>query len=259
MTVKSIAAFADLHVGHPAGLMLRSYELPSGNVIKANRAQLKLYEYWEEFKHEARNCDYVLNLGDTVDGVNRKEFGADILMTDLNVQVSVASEILKDFVGDRPYLSVTGSPYHGSLDTSIEHQIAATLPNGKCYGLVLWWKVKGTGKTIFAAHDLGMTMYKGTALDRARLYSDALSDQLGKADLILGAHGHKYFEICTGATRAAYLPCWKIWSPIRAYGAKGYFIHYPKIGGAIIHVGKRITIDPITFPPIRLFDQTNEV
>lgn len=259
MTTKSIAAFADTHIGHPAALSLPQIALPQGNILDCNPYQRQIISYWEEFKYEARNCDYILNLADTTEGINRKEYGADILMCDLNIQTSVAIDIVKDFVADRLYLSVIGSGYHGSLDTNVEKKIADAMPNSHFFGLIGWWKVKGTDKTLFVAHDLGSTMYKGTALDRHRIYSDAMSDHLNKADLILGAHGHKYFEISTGYTRAAYLPCWKAWHPIKAFGAKGYFIHYPKLGGCIINIGKRITIEPITFPPIRVFDKVIEV
>lgn len=247
-----------MHSGHPAALHLPSFELPQGNVLTYNKGQKIIYEYWKAFWDKAKNCDYVLNLGDSTDGVNRKEFGHDILMTDLNLQTNMAIDLIKPYLKGRKYLSVSGSGYHGSLDTSVEDTICKAF-NGHFFGQIGWWKVKGTDKTLFVAHDLGCTMYKGTALDRHRLYSDALADHLTPADLILGGHVHKYFSVSTGNKLACYLPCWKAWHPIKAFGAKGYFIHYPRLGGAIINIGSRITIEPILFEPVRIYDEVTEI
>ena len=65
-----LTVISDLHVGHPAAIWPREYITPKGNVISANRAQLILLNFWEDFwsQPEVRDSEVIINLAESIEG-----------------------------------------------------------------------------------------------------------------------------------------------------------------------------------------------
>jgi len=118
----------DMHVGSLVGLWATaSYE--DGTRLPKNPAQSYLLAQWTEFwsRMALKGYDTVFLLGDLCDGNNRKEFGRNLTSVELTAQVDVAERLLKYHVADRKVISVEGSRYHQSIDSSLDQRVAERL------------------------------------------------------------------------------------------------------------------------------------
>ena len=252
-----IAVISDIHVGHPAAIWPECYVTDKGNEIRPNKAQEVVLQYWHDFwsKPDVNSAEYIVNLAESIEGYNKKEHGHDIMITDLNQQISAFCQLIEPHLRDRQYIGIEGSKYHGSEDTPIEKGVCERV-GGSYFGMLANWEVADTGKVIHMTHkSSGAMQYKATALDRNSLYMSAAKSKVKiDPDVMLYGHHHQYFRVDTSTRINIMAPCWKFWHPIKS-GEK-YSMTQPSIGGLVIKITneKRIYVDPYLYPLEHIYD-----
>jgi len=232
-----IALISDTHIGSRYALWLPEYETEEGNVLKANKGQCQIYEGWVDFckKCDEMNVDTVIHLGDALHGTNRKEFGRNLMTSELDIQMDVAEQLLKMIVKDRQFIIITGSGYHESLDTKVHKNLAKAL-NGNFGGAMCNWHIKGTNRKMNMAHGVsGAVVYQTTVMDKESvqlLQAQALG-KLVKFDIVARAHWHFAAHLHQRQQHFIQVPCWMAWEPSKPY--LGYYGRkQPDIGAYIL-------------------------
>jgi len=229
------AIVADVQVGHYAAPWPKNFVFGKGATVIPAKHQNILLDYWRDFWgcQEARSADLVLNLAESIEGTNRKEFGANLITSNIDIQCNAFVALLKPHIEGRTYIGLRGSGYHTSLDTDAEEHIANLL-GGQFAGDIANLKIKGTGHVLWATHKAGDAMlYRSTMLDRNSLYFSAIKSRIGEdPDIILYGHHHKSFRVDTETRINMIAPSWKFWHPIK--GAAKFAYTQPTIGGLII-------------------------
>ena len=231
-----IACIADIHVGHRAAMWPENYVDSEGKQIKPSKPQQLLNQYWEDYWtcSEAKEAEYVINLAESIEGNNKKEFGRGLVETDMDLQVDAFVFAIRKHIQGKRYIGITGSGYHGSLDSKVESGIAEKLKiekiEAECFGDIANLKFK-TGHVIWATHKGGDAMlYRSTMLDRNSLYFSAIKSKMQQdPDVLLYGHHHKYFRVDTESRINIMAPTWKFWHPIK--GAAKFAYTQPTIGG----------------------------
>lgn len=234
-----IAVIADIHMGHRAAMWPEDYTDIEGKHVEPSKPQKLLNEYWHDYwtSPEAKDAEYVLNLAESIEGNNRKEYGRSLIEADLDLQANAFVYAIKDYIKGKRYISLTGSGYHGSLDSQVESGIAKQLRlkengsiNAECFGDIANLKFP-SGHVIWATHKGGDAMlYRSTMLDRNSLYMSAIKSKLQQdPDVLLYGHHHKYFRVDTESRINIMAPTWKLWHPIK--GAAKFMYTQPTIGG----------------------------
>jgi hypothetical protein len=232
----TVACIADIHVGHRAALWPENYTDIEGKEIKPSKSQILLNQYWDDYWtcEDAKNSEFVLNLAESIEGNNKKEYGRGLVEPDMDLQADAFVFAIKKHIQGKRYIGLTGSGYHGSLDSSVESGIAKKLiENGikaECLGDIANLKFK-TGHVIWATHKGGDAMlYRSTMLDRNSLYFSAIKSKLQEdPDVLLYGHHHKYFRVDTESRINIMAPTFKFWHPIK--GASKFMYTQPTIGG----------------------------
>ncbi len=258
-----IAFISDLHVGSSYGLFPKGIETPQGNEIKLNKGQEKLLEYWNEFwsKADRWDVDTVIDCGDSCSGLNRKEFGVNLMASDLEVQKDAYVSLIKPHVKGRQYINITGSGYHQSLDTKIQKDIAKRL-GGKFYGAIANIHPVKTSRIINISHGVGGAfVYRSTALDREGLFQLA-STALGKipkVDIVVRGHLHSFIHLHMPSQHLIQLPCWVAYEPNKIM-LKSYGKLQPDIGAVILFIDEedRVDIHHYLYPLIHIDDFVRE-
>jgi hypothetical protein len=231
---------ADVQVGHVAALWPENFEINKGMVYKLAGHQKILLEYWKNFwrSPEVRESEYVLNLAESIEGKNRKEYGKSLITPDIDIQCDAFVSLIKPYIKDKKYFGLKGSGYHDSEDTDVEKRIAENL-GGEWMGDIANLKIKKTGHIIWATHKGGDAMlYRSTMLDRNSLYFSAIKTKLEEdPDIILYGHHHKCFRVDTETRINIIAPSWCFWHPIK--GAAKFPYTQPTIGGLILKLPKR--------------------
>lgn len=261
-----IAVIADAHVGHVAAIWPEKFEYENeegkSETIAPKRWQKILLQYWNNFWAipEVKDSEILVNLAESIEGKNDKEWGKNLMTVDLDLQAEAFLALIKPKLNGRKYVSVSGNKYHESGDAETERQIAAAL---KRDGIKAEWHYvianrKWGGKIIQLAHNKTDAMlYKSTALDRDSLFLDANegSKKLDfHIDLVASAHLHTFF-LNQNESRISFIaPSWCFWHPIRKFGARGYSRSQPTIGGLVIEIGKAVSVKLFSYPLIHVYD-----
>lgn len=232
-----MAVIADIHIGHRAAMWPEDYTDITGKHIEPSRTQKILNQYWDDFWTcpEAKDSEYVLNLAESLEGNNKKEYGHGLVEPELDLQADAFVFAIKKYIQGKRYIGLTGSGYHGSLDSQVESGIANQLKaegiKAECFGDIANLKVKETGHVIWATHKGGEAMmYRSTMLDRNSLYFSAIKSKIQEdPDVLLYGHHHKYFRVDTESRINIMAPAWKFWHPIK--GAAKFAYTQPTIGG----------------------------
>jgi len=236
---RKIAVIGDMHVGSPVGLF-DQYKDDDGewhhDHTEANR---KLLEYWHEFWEWAETIGYdtVLLLADLCEGNNRKEFGRNLKIADLDAQTGVATRLLEPHTRGKKIYSVSGSKYHDSLDTSLDRKVTQDL-GGEFHGLLSHLEIEGTGHVIQMAHGSGSgTMYRESGAAREIMFMSMAADKKLAHDvhLMIRGHLHAYHYIESEERAYLYNPGWKLffpWAPL----VKSYGKNLPTIGAVILDI-----------------------
>lgn len=231
---RSMAIVSDVQVGHVAALWPEYFKF-DGIEIKLSRHQEILFQYWRDFwtSPEVTESDTILNLAESIEGKNKKEFGRSLVTPNIDTQCAAFVELLNPYVGGRRYIGLRGSGYHTSEDTDAEQHIAEML-GGEFSGDIANLKIHGTDHVLWATHKAGNAMmYRSTMLDRNSLYFSAIERRLtDHPDIILYGHHHKHFRVDTETRINLIAPCWKFWHPIK--DASKFAYTQPTVGGLVI-------------------------
>lgn len=186
-----LAVVTDMHVGHQGGLH-------HPNNIYYDRSS-KTYSVAKECAHEFSSwatsigkVDYLINVGDTIDGDGHKSGGVENNTTDRLEQVEHATKILKQ-IKFKKYFSVYGTPYHVGNSENFEAIIAKEL-KGEIHDQL---HLEIGGVRIFVRHEGPGSTYEHSrpaAIGRMKHFQDAWSSlfEMEKADLIMFGHRHTY-------------------------------------------------------------------
>lgn len=239
-----IVVLADIHVGHVAALWPKDFATKKGNVLKRNRVQEVLGNYWEDFwsQPEVRKAEYVLNLAESIEGYSPREHGVeDIMTTSLAEQIRAFRQLLEPKIRGKIYISVEGSRYHGSRDNRIERLITQELKGGQreYLGYIGNWIHKPTGKRFLLTHKLGTPVqYKVALMDKWSLYLSAIKSKIKTDfDAVVSAHHHQFFGELTPTRTIIMCPSWKNWHTIK--DASRYPYSQPTIGGLVLCIDKK--------------------
>ena len=264
-SLRRIALIADMHVGSKYALFPDEYEDREGNVYKGNRGQRQLYEYWQAFakKCDELKVDTVFADGDILHGTNRKEFGRNLMFSDLEVQKDVAELLLRQIVKDRRFYTLTGSGYHESLDSRVHKELAHRL-GGKFLGMMANSRLKPSKRIMNIAHGVGgAAIYTTQILNRESdfiLQAEGLDQLPFHIDIMVRAHLHRFIHIHLEKLHLIQLPCWSMWEPNKIY-VKYYGKKMPNIGGVILIIDDqdRIHVWHFTYPLPHIADYLREV
>ena len=253
----------DLHVGSRMALW-KKHTLEDGTVIGTNEAQDYLIAKYKEFWKAVslKGYDTVFLLGDLCDGNNRKEFGRNLSSIELQSQVEVAVNLLQPYVVDKKVISVEGSRYHQSIDSSLDRRVTERLANycdAEHAGLMAIGELEGTGRVLNVEHArMGTMMYKLGALDKESWILDSAENELGYyTDIMVGGHAHwsAVVDLSTG-NRSRWMlqaPGWKLWFP---YKPGGYGKKIPQIGGIWAEIGPdEINVEKLVYPYFKFHDR----
>lgn len=250
---RALLFISDTHVGSMAGLMPPQYTTENGNILKANKGQMKLLEYWEGIPKimDKFGIKDVLLGGDLIQGLNVKEFGAGNTICELDEQADMAIEVLSNLTHGRRGVqihSVSGTHYHGSKDTDVEKSIVERL-GGKHHGKVWNFQLKGSKKVIHLSHGASnAAIYPEMLAGREILFmKEANADaKLPKFDLLLHGHRHTQFVLDKPGTRLVQNGCWQMFMP-SDYSMKQYFKFQPDIGYSVILIDEADRFHIISF------------
>jgi hypothetical protein len=239
-----IALLGDTHTGSRYAIFPPNYKTKQGNLLNINRAQAKLYEYWQDMKRvfNELKVDTIMHFGDHIEGSNRKELGRFLLANEQEDQKEAITQLMSEIVVGRNYYSVTGSGYHHSLDTDVTEHIAEKL-KGKCkkvinFGGVVNMKIEGTSRVMHASHGESAAMlYRTMIMDREGLYHLAAQaeEKIPKADIIAHGHLHSFVHLHMRHQHLIGVPAWKMFTPDRIH-LKIYPKFQPDIGFIILIV-----------------------
>lgn len=234
---RALAFISDTHIGSRYALFPDEFTTDEGNKIIISDPQKQILDYWQEFQ---RACDYwgvdtVFHLGDALHGLNVKERGEGLMVSDLNDQMEACKILLKPLIKGRQFIVVSGSGYHESVDTKIHKTLAKEL-KGYYAGLIKNIKLKDTNRTINIAHGTGGSfVYMSTNLDREGLFIKVAEahNKLPKIDAMFRGHIHLFEHIHLPQIHLVQLPCWVAFQPmkltVQLYGKK-----QPDVGGVIL-------------------------
>lgn len=248
---RTIGLFSDLHVGSNVALFPRKFKLHSGVIIELTKEQEQLNEYWEDMTKQFKDCDTIMMVGDSLEGLNKKEFGHGLLVSSLNEQVKACISLLKPMIGNKQFLVFTGSGYHGSADYKCDESIANAFPNGEFCGAMQNIILDKTGFKINVAHgEGGSAIYRATKLDRELMFFKLAEScqKLDSPNLIVRGHLHYYTYLENEHMRALQLPCWKAFEVSKIF-LKNIGRMQPDIGGCklIVFDDNSVMIKPYLY------------
>ena len=121
--------FSDMHVGSAFAILPDNYKTKRGNLIHLNEGQERLLEHWHFCRRicNKHNVDTVVLDGDILQGLNYKNLGEGLILSELSEQKRAAIELLKPICKGRTVIGVSGTHYHDSRDTKMEEDLIKEL------------------------------------------------------------------------------------------------------------------------------------
>lgn len=116
---------SDFHCGHRAGLTPPKFQVVHGEGAGKHYTEVRetLWNWFATELDKFRPFDYILVLGDTIDGKGTKNGGIELITTDRCTQTDMAATVIQ-FVGAKYGASVHGSGYHAGQDDDWESEVA---------------------------------------------------------------------------------------------------------------------------------------
>jgi predicted MPP superfamily phosphohydrolase len=210
-----------------------------GNPVGQNPGQEKMYAFWVECAAicDEWQVDTVILVGDLIQGLHRKGFGAGNVLTTLDEQAAAAIELLAPLCEDRKVYGVSGTEYHDSRESRKEKDIIETLGGEYC-GYIINGEIEGTNRRYNIAHGASQSMiYRETVAAREVLFMRE-AEALGKLDhydAIIRGHNHIFRHLDLPQCHYVLNPCWQALRPDN-YTLKNYAKMLPDIGMTIIAV-----------------------
>lgn len=275
-----IAFLNDIHAGATYALWPEVWVTKGGQTIGGNKSQRMLVGYFWEFAKECADnkANVLCIVGDIIAGQNRKELGKYTMTTDIHIQLNACAWLISEFVRRVPTLQkiyiFKGTPYHTSLDTSVEEYLSTLLKRDYDINTdfrneyaIFTLEHKGKKKKLFVTHPASAaTMYPEQAMGKdMMLWQEAVGNKkLPPVDFIIRAHKHMFAEVHKAKIRAIQLPCWQFFVPYDT-AMKNYARWQPDIGGVLLLFDQKLRttvwhflydniIDPTVFETITLGD-----
>lgn len=208
-----ILALSDTHVGAYDGL---SFDEPftifpgtaNERVINPSPAQQNVYGQFMEALDEIGPVDILLLLGDTCEGLNKKEFGSELWASNFVAQAEVTADIFSQIRGVKEIYAVQGSGYHTGKNPSADH-IVANMLHATRFGADLMVNIRGV--RFHLAHKVGTTttLNKTTSITKEAQMALLKQRQLGPVDMVLRGHTHSYSLAVMDDCAGMVLPAWK--------------------------------------------------
>jgi hypothetical protein len=245
--MKRLAVVSDLHCGSIFGLLPPDFLTFEGVPKLQNAGQKYLWECWLDFANRVEDFDphAVIVNGDDVDGLQKKQHGAELSLTNCKDQRDAAIatlRVLRSATRKAKWYFTQGTPYHVGNFGSAEEDIAAamdatrypSLGSGKLCRETLTLEVDG-GVIIEAAHHISTaTIYKATPAEKEMqaTWMDAVNNGTPLPDLQIRSHVHNYTNVEQGMGRVVTTPCWQL----QTRYARKNSVHrlQPHIGGILI-------------------------
>lgn len=127
-TTKRIFFGACTHCGHRVGLTPPAWQLQPGDLSPKRTKWLKIQkECWEWFRRRSsvyKPYDLAVWNGDLIDGTGHRSGGTELICTDRNEQMDMASKIVNT-VKAKKNVFIHGTPYHSGEQEDMEDIIAS--------------------------------------------------------------------------------------------------------------------------------------
>lgn len=206
---KRIFLGGDTHCGHIAGLTPPTYQLNEDHPKLCGFAKFQK-ETWLWFYNEIERLkpfDVAIWNGDMIDGKGAKTGGTELLTSDRNIQVDMASEIIWK-VGAKKNILTYGTSYHTGNEEDFEGSLA---DNIQAEAIKSELNLDINGVVLNVKHHIGgsSTPYgQGTPLLKDQLFQALRADQeeRPKADIIVRSHVHEYLQTTNRNGTAIILP-----------------------------------------------------
>lgn len=212
--MRRILILGDTHCGAVTGLWHPEYKTRHQNTIKLNPLQEEIYEKWEQMKEDVQkrdSYDTIFLMGDLIDGLNRKSFGRERMVSDLNEQVGCVLKLLRPLCKNKEVFGIQGSGYHGSLDYEVDRRICHEL-HGQYGGSIANIRLKSTNKIINISHGSGFpAQYIGSKMSKEILLSimSAKLEKTPNIDILIRGHFHEYAHLEMLNKHFILNPCWE--------------------------------------------------
>lgn len=190
-TTKSLVIISDMHCGSVHGLTPPEY-------FKTHRQSIQR-EAWDAYIAMTRKWaapDILLVNGDSIDGTQSKQGGAELITSDRNVQCQMAVDAIKRWHA-KTILMTYGSKYHvgeqaEDFEFNIAHQVGAKI-EGRLYFDV-------EGMIIDARHKVGSSSIphgRATPLIREMMWNlmKAAEDVGPHVNMVIRSHVHYHLWI----------------------------------------------------------------
>jgi predicted phosphodiesterase len=245
--MKRLLIVGDLHVGKKQAIMPDEVYIDTEELertITASPLQNRIFGKWEEMVDEVGKVDAVLCMGDICDGFNYRSHGTGLWTSDINLQVTVATELLS-MIKTNKYIGVQGSFYHVgdnmSSDRAVMESFAGVFADelsvniGEC--------------RVHASHFVGVSSsgsaYRTTPIAREMMLASINSDDYGKFDLIVRGHAHYFVQVNFTRSKGIICPCW---CGRDEFVARQTLAFNPHLGYVLVNVdGNDLSVDPHVF------------
>jgi hypothetical protein len=226
-----ILFLGDVHVGSSYAVFPEYYQNPETGVeVSANKVQKQLLRFWYKLaeKHASKDSppDYLILMGDLIDGPQRRENYHTLVLPNIEEQITVFLSLLEAWYA-KNIIVVRGTPYHVTIEgLHCEEYIARHLPNVK--HLSRWSSerasqvdvrlhFKESKVKLHAKHHIGVSQiphYQFTPLARDvwKLFVEDVNFHMNKGwNLVVRAHAHYYRLLQIGLRARAFItPCWQL-------------------------------------------------
>lgn len=234
MKLNKLAFFADLHCASRWGLTHPKYWNEQTSPYSR-----WLWESFLVFSDWVGKCDLVVNIGDTIDGKQRRSGGTGLVTLSAGEQVQMAIDATEPLMKNaKAAIRVTGTPYHEDFDGAMMlwdqayHVLKPETPDQQhVVNLDL-----GDGVVINIKHapEGESAQYDGTSRDRELIWS-AVAEVLSgipHASILMRAHVHKFTRLENEDRQIITCPCWCLQQPYAL--TKKQYRWIPQIGGLML-------------------------
>ena len=251
--MRRILCIGDIHCGAVTGLWHPEYKTRHQNTIELNPLQEEIYEKWTQMKEDVQkgdSYDTIFLMGDLIDGLNRKSFGRERMVSDLNEQVGCVLKLLRPLCRKKEVFGICGSGYHGSLDYEVDRRICREL-HGQYGGPIANIRLKNMNRIVNISHGSGFpAQYIGSKMSKEILLS-IMSAKLEKTpdiDILVRGHFHEYAHLEMLNRHFVLNPAWE-GTRQNLHSASGYLRFLPTLGVTIISIDDdEIDVTPFLYP-----------
>lgn len=201
--LKRVVIISDLHCGHLVGLTHPNYDFVPTDKQSDEYALYKIRQlYYTEYKRiieSLKPIDVLIANGDLIDGRGEASGGTELLFSDRNKQVAMASAAINDCEAGKIFISY-GTPYHTGKDEDWEDQIADKV---NAVDISDHGFIDVNGLIVDYKHRVGSSSVpyaRATPIAKERVWNMLNSEfnEYPKSDVIIRSHVH-YFGFVGGS------------------------------------------------------------